>query len=33
MLNLAYVELLKELPLEPGAPGGEIKYRHSLTLG
>ncbi|KAL1122173.1 hypothetical protein AAG570_003578 [Ranatra chinensis] len=31
-LNNAYTYLMEELPLDPGAPGGMIQYRRSLTL-
>ncbi|KAJ8964524.1 hypothetical protein NQ314_004819 [Rhamnusium bicolor] len=31
-LEIAYSYLLEDLPLEPGAPGGMIQYRRSLTL-
>ncbi|KAK9877005.1 hypothetical protein WA026_016033 [Henosepilachna vigintioctopunctata] len=31
-LEKAYDSLLKDLPLDPGAPGGMIQYRRSLTL-
>nr|QEO19121.1 rosy [Rhagovelia antilleana] len=32
MLNEAYRMLLNEIPLDPGAPGGMISFRRSLTL-
>nr|XP_018916770.1 PREDICTED: xanthine dehydrogenase [Bemisia tabaci] len=32
MLNEAYSLLMDDLPLDPGAPGGMIQYRRSLTL-
>ncbi|KAJ8955150.1 hypothetical protein NQ318_009043 [Aromia moschata] len=31
-LEIAYSSLLEDLPLDPGAPGGMIQYRRSLTL-
>ncbi|KAJ8964528.1 hypothetical protein NQ314_004823 [Rhamnusium bicolor] len=31
-LEVAYSYLLEDLPLDPGAPGGMIQYRRSLTL-
>ncbi|KAG5867826.1 hypothetical protein JTB14_028231 [Gonioctena quinquepunctata] len=31
-LELAFASLLEDLPLDPGAPGGMIQYRRSLTL-
>ncbi|XP_074031148.1 xanthine dehydrogenase isoform X2 [Leptinotarsa decemlineata] len=31
-LELAFTSLLEDIPLDPGAPGGMIQYRKSLTL-
>ncbi|XP_044755537.1 xanthine dehydrogenase [Coccinella septempunctata] len=31
-LEIAFKHLLEDLPLDPGAPGGMIRYRRSLTL-
>lgn len=32
MLTVAYEELVKELTLDPKAPGGSVHYRHTLIV-